>query len=411
MKVLGKYSVGTGDRFGRQGVAQIRAFEKLAAKGVAASIVWNKSNREHVIIGTKPADQRKAADEAIAATGFKGGYCVDADHIGLGNVEAFLPCCDFFTIDVADFIGKAATPERTAAFLKAVGSLAGDRTAPVAVSDADIQASAAKYLYALDEAAKVYHRIQEAKPDGNYHIEVSMDETDRPQSPAEMAVILAGLGWLEVPVQTIAPKFSGRFNKGVDYVGDVPAFLKEFEEDAAVAQWGVRAFSLPASLKLSVHSGSDKFSIYPGIGKIVARLGCGLHLKTAGTTWLEELIGLAEAGGMGLDMAKLVYSRAYGRMDELTGPYASVIDISLARLPRPETVAAWSSQDYVAALRHDQKNPAFNPDLRQLLHVGYKVAAELGEDYLSALDACEASIGRNVTTNLYDRHLSALFLG
>jgi tagaturonate epimerase len=411
MKVLSKYSVGTGDRFGKQGVAQIRAFEKLASKGVKASIVWNKSNREHVIIGTKPSDQRRAADEAIAATGFSGGYCVDADHIGLQNVECFLPYCDFFTIDVADFIGKAAAPERTKAFLQAVGGLAGDKTAPVAVTAADIRASADKYLYALDEAAKVYRRIREAKPDGNYHIEVSMDETDKPQSPAEMAVILAGLGWLEVPVQTIAPKFSGRFNKGVDYVGDVAAFLKEFEEDAAVAQWAVKAFSLPPSLKLSVHSGSDKFSIYPGIHEIVARLGCGLHLKTAGTTWLEELIGLAEAGGMGLDMAKLVYNRAYGRIDELTVPYASVIDISVARLPKPATVSAWASQDYVAALRHDRKNPAFNPDFRQLLHVGYKVAAELGQDYLSALEACEASIGRNVTTNLFDRHLTPLFLG
>jgi hypothetical protein len=411
MKVLSKYSVGTGDRFGKQGVAQIHAFEKLASKGVKASIVWNKSNREHVIIGTKPSDQRRAADEAIAATGFSGGYCVDADHISLQNVEGFLPYCDFFTIDVADFIGKAAASERTKAFLLAVGGLAGDKTAPVAVTAADIRASADKYLYALDEAAKVYRRIREAKPDGNYHIEVSMDETDKPQSPAEMAVILAGLGWLEVPVQTIAPKFSGRFNKGVDYVGDVAAFLKEFEEDAAVAQWAVKAFSLPASLKLSVHSGSDKFSIYPGIHEIVARLGCGLHLKTAGTTWLEELIGLAEAGGMGLDMAKLVYNRAYGRIDELTVPYASVIDISVARLPKPATVSAWASQDYVAALRHDRKNPAFNPDFRQLLHVGYKVAAELGQDYLSALDACEASIGRNVTANLFDRHLTPLFLG
>ena len=339
MKVLSKYSVGTGDRFGKQGVAQIRAFEKLAAKGVEASIVWNKSNREHVIIGTKPADQRRAADAAITATGFKGGYCVDADHIGLGNVDGFLSYCDFFTIDVADFIGKVASPERMEAFASAVGGLLKDGSAPVAISSDDIDASARKYLFALDEAAKVYRYILEAKPDGNFHVEVSMDETDSPQSPAEMAVILSGLAWLEVPVQTIAPKFSGRFNKGVDYVGDVEAFLKEFEEDAAVAQWAVKAFSLPASLKLSVHSGSDKFSIYPGIGKIVAKLGCGLHLKTSGTTWLEELIGLAEAKGIGLDMAKLIYTRAYGRIEELTG--------SAKRIIRPAYKGVFPKQEYI----------------------------------------------------------------
>lgn len=411
MKVLSKYSVGTGDRFGRQGEAQIRAFQLLAAAGVEASIVWNKSNREHVIIGTEPRDQRRAADAAVAATGFAGSYCVDADHIGLQNVDKFIPWCDFFTIDVADFIGKPASPDRTKAFVAAQGYLAGDRTAPVAISRDTIERGAREYLYAIDEAAKVYARILAAAPGGNFHIEVSMDETDKPQSPAEMAVILAGLAEAGVPVQTIAPKFSGRFNKGVDYVGDVEGFLKEFEEDAAVAAWAVRAFSLPKSLKLSIHSGSDKFSIYPGIGRIIKKLDCGLHLKTAGTTWLEELIGLAEAGGEGLAIAKRVYSRAYARYEELAAPYASVIDISMARLPPPSETNAWDSAAYVAALRHDRGNPRFNPDLRQLLHVGYKVAAEMGKEYLDALEACKPSIYRNVSVNLFERHLSPLFLG
>lgn len=411
MKILSKYSVGTGDRFGRQGEAQISAFQLLAAKGVDASIVWNKSNREHVIIGTDPRDQRESADAAIAATGFKGQYCVDADHIGLQNVDKFIPWCDFFTIDVADFIGKPASPERIAAFLGARQSLVGDKTAPVVISPAIMEKSATKYLYAIDEAAKVYARILQAKPDGDFHVEISMDETDEPQSPAELAVILAAIADAGIPVQTIAPKFSGRFNKGVDYVGDVKGFLKEFEEDATVATWAAKAFSLPPSLKLSVHSGSDKFSIYPGIREIVKKLGCGLHLKTAGTTWLEELIGLAEAGGEGLAIAKRVYAQAYARYDELAGPYASVIDISMARLPAPGTVNAWDSAAYVAALRHDQKNPRFNADLRQLLHIGYKVAAEMGKEYLDALDTYEDSISRNVSVNLFERHLSPLFLG
>ena len=273
-----------------------------------------------------------------------------------------------------------------------------------------LERAAAKYLYAIDEATAVHARIAEGRPDGNFHIEVSLDETDQPQSPAEMAVILAGLAWTGVPVQTIAPKFSGRFNKGVDYVGDVRAFLKEFEDDARVAMWASSALGLPPSLKLSVHSGSDKFSIYPGIGKIVKKLGCGLHLKTAGTTWLEELIGLAEAGGHGLEIAKKVYSGAYARYDELAAPYASVIDISMARLPSPEKVMAWDSDAYVAALRHQQSDPRFNPDFRQLLHVGYKVAAELGAEYLDALESCRESISRNVSLNLFERHMKPLFL-
>ncbi|TXT44104.1 MAG: hypothetical protein FD137_1651 [Spirochaetes bacterium] len=410
MKILYKYSVGTGDRFGRQGVAQLRAFQLLAQRGIKATIVWNKSNREHMIIGTKAADQRDAADKSIQAVGYKDQYCVDADHIGMHNVDSFIPYADFFTIDVADFIGKPASAERTKGFVAAYALLAQDKSAPVEITREDIENSAKKYLFAIDEAAKVYRRIHEGKPDGNFHIEVSMDETDLPQSPAELAVILAGLADAKVPVQTIAPKFTGRFNKGVDYVGDVEGFNKEFEADAKVAIWAAKAFGLPESLKLSVHSGSDKFSIYPGIKRICKALGCGFHLKTAGTTWLEELIGLAEAGGGGLALAKRVYEKAYARYDELAGPYAAVIDVSMDRLPTPAEVNSWTAERYVAALRHDKKNPLFNQDLRQLLHIGYKVAAEMGEEYLSALKTYEESISRNVTTNLFERHLKPLFL-
>lgn len=410
MKILSKYSVGTGDRFGRQGEAQIHAFELLAAKGVEASIVWNKSNREHMIIGTEPRDQRAAADAAVAAKGFKGSYCIDADHIGLQNVDKFIPYCDFFTIDVADFIGKSASPERIAAFVASNRKLVGDKTAPVALTAELIESSARKYLYAIDEAAKVYQHILAAKPDDNFHVEVSMDETDLPQSPAEMAVILAGLAEVGVPVQTIAPKFSGRFNKGVDYVGNVDDFLAEFEADAKVAQWAVKAFGLPESLKLSIHSGSDKYGIYPGIGKIVKNLGCGLHLKTAGTSWLEELVGLAEAGGEGLAIAKRVYAQAYARYAELEKPYATVIDISMARLPTPAAVNAWGSEAFVAALRHDGKDPRYNQDFRQLLHIGFKVAAEMGSEYLNALETYKESIAKNVCANLYERHMAPLFL-
>jgi len=411
MKVLNKYSVGTGDRFGKQGEAQLHAFELLAARGVEASIVWNKSNREHLLIGTEPRDQRAASDAAVKARAYKGIYCVDADHINLNNVDKFIPWCDFFTIDVADYIGKPASDERTKAFVAARRGLVDDRSAPVRIDRATILASAAKYLYAIDEAAKVYTRILAAKPDGNFHVEVSMDETDAPQSPAEMAVILAGLAEVGVPVQTIAPKFSGRFNKGVDYVGDVAAFLKEFEADAAVTAWAAKAFGLPESLKLSIHSGSDKFSIYPGIGRIVKKLGCGLHLKTAGTSWLEELVGLAEAGGEGLELAKRIYAQAYSRIPELTQPYASVIDISLVRLPTPAKVKAWDSKAFTGALRHDQKNPAYNADFRQLLHVGFKVAGELGQEYLNALEEYKPNIYRNVSLNLFERHMLPLFIG
>jgi hypothetical protein len=87
-----------------------------------------------------------------------------------------------------------------------------------------------------------------------------------------------------------------------------------------------------------------------------------------------------------------------------------VIDIDRKRLPRPEDVNRWTSEQYASTLRHDQQNPQFNPHVRQLLHVGYKVAAKMGERYTNMLDACEESISRNVTENLYTRHIEPLFL-
>ena len=133
-------------------------------------------------------------------------------------------------------------------------------------------------------------------------------------------------------------------------------------------------------------------------------------MKTAGTTWLEELIGLAEAGAEGLAMAQEIYAEAFAHRQELCAPYAAVIDIDAARLPAPEEVAPWTAEQFAGALRHDQANPLFNPHLRQLLHVGFKIAAKMGDRYTSMLDACEESIARNVTTNLFDRHIEPLFL-
>jgi len=212
-------------------------------------------------------------------------------------------------------------------------------------------------------------------------------------------------------VQTIAPKFTGRFNKGVDYVGDLAQFEREFHDDLAVIAFAIERYGLPANLKLSVHSGSDKFSLYPIIRRTLPKFGAGLHIKTAGTTWLEELIGLAEAGGEALELAKEIYAYAIEHVDELCGPYASVIDIDKAKLPSAQEVAGWTSEQFTGALRHDQKHPLFNPSFRQLLHVSFKLAAKKGQRYLDLLKANEVIVGKNVTENLYERHLRPLFIG
>jgi len=412
---LKKYSMGTGDRFAHQGRAQLQALIMAKKQGIEIEPVWNKSHREHITIGTSPGDVRKAADAAVRAAGWEDTYRVDADHISLNNVELFMDSSDFFTIDVADFIGSSAPEsdmrEFAGIFKKYIGELSipGISTA-FEITDESISVIARRFLLAVKEAGTIYRAIESSKGAGSFITEVSMDESDEPQTPVELFFILAAIAGEGIPAQTIAPKFTGRFNKGVDYIGDVDRFAKEFEEDLAVIAFAIEEFGLPENLKLSIHSGSDKFSIYGCMNKVIKKYNAGIHLKTAGTTWLEELIGLAEAGGEGLKIAREIYRSAFGRFDELCGPYAAVIDINTDNLPSPDEVGSWNGSKYADTLRHDLSCSEYNTNFRQLLHVGYKIAAEMGERYLDALVKYEDIIACNVTENMYERHVKRLFL-
>jgi hypothetical protein len=397
---LGKYSLGVGDRFAHQAEAQLQACLLAEKQGVEIIPVWNKSNREHNIIGSEPASVRAAADSAVRKLGWKKPYHVDADHINSETVDRFIEASDFYTIDVADWIGKPASAAQIEAFANRHPEI--DRNF--------VTATAAKYLAAVTEAGRIYRKIEAAKGWDNFIPEVSMDETDTPQTPAELLVILAAISDEKIPIQTIAPKFTGRFNKGVDYQGNLEKFSEEFSNDISTIASAIEKYDLPRNLKLSVHSGSDKFSIYRPIREALRKTNAGVHLKTAGTTWLEELIGLAEAGGDGLALAKEIYAQAYEQREALCAPYAAVIDIDPQHLPAPDAVAGWNSDQFVSALRHDQTNPAFNSHLRQLLHVGFKVAAKLGRRYLDLLEKFETIVAKNVTENLFERHIRPAFL-
>jgi len=412
---LPKYTMGTGDRFGKQGRAQLAAIMQANEQGAAVTPVWNKSFREHSTIHTEPIDTRREADAAIAALGWDKAYFVDADHVNFGNIEMFIDCSTFFTLDVADYIGKEANADAITEFVtqhkKYIGKLDIEGIADsFDITEELVLSCAKKYLFAVQEAGRIYRHICDKKGADTFVTEVSMDETDEPQTPVEMFFILAAIANEGIPAQTIAPKFTGRFNKGVDYVGNLDQFSKEFREDLAVIRFAVQKFGLPENLKLSVHSGSDKFSIYGPINKAIKEFDAGLHIKTAGTTWLEELIGLAEAGGDGLALAKEVYRQAFDRYDELAKPYATVIDIDENQLPSPDEVDGWDGQKYADSLRHVQSNENYNLHFRQLLHVGYKVAAEMGNRYLDTLEHYEEHVAKNVTENIFERHLKPLFL-
>lgn len=403
-----------GDRFAHQGEAQLRAVIRANQQGFDINPVWNKSNREHTYVHSHPSDVRKEADAAVAALGFSGNYFVDADHINLNTVAPFVETADFFTLDVAAFIGKPSAEEDVAAFVKSCEKYLGDllipgMKKPLHVSNELLTEIAGKFLAAAQQASEIYQYLVEKKGKDTFVTEVSMDEVESPQSPVYMLFILKMLADKGVPAQTIAPKFTGRFNKGVDYVGDLNQFATEFEEDVLVLDFAVKEFGLPEELKLSVHSGSDKFSIYPIIADIIKKHDKGLHLKTAGTTWLEEVIGLAVAGGDGLECAKEIYARSYDHQVELCAPYADVIDIDGSKLPSIEEVRGWSSEKFANTLRHIPGHPDYNLNFRQLIHVAYKVAADMGDDYYNLLKKHATVIGQCVEENIYDRHLKRLF--
>jgi hypothetical protein len=413
---LEKYSIGIGDRFDHEGTAQLRALQLAAAKGARIVPVWNKSYREHMLARTVPEATCRAAAAAVRACRWHDSYYVDADHIGLENVDAFLPFCNFFTIEAADYIGKAASSRMTASFLSAVapykGSLAipGVRT-PMEVTDSVLEGFGRKYLCPIEQAGTVYRYIAEKKGPAEFIIEVSIDEARVAQTPVELFLILFAIAHEGIPIQTIAPKFIGAFLKGIDYVGDPQQFAREFRDDLALVDFAANAFDLPRNLKLSVHTGSDKFTLYPLMHCAIRDMNAGLHLKTAGTTWLEEMAGIAASGGSGLALAKEIYSQSYLRSDELCKPYLAIINIDKSRLPSPAQVASWSSEEFVNTLRHEPSCPTFNLNFRQLLHIGFRIAAEMGTRFTDMLVECRTVIEDNVTRNLYERHIRPLFLG
>lgn len=414
--ILNKYSFGNGDRFAHEGKAQLEASILARKAGVNITPVWNKSFREHKTVHSTPADVRTEANEAVHALSWNGQFLVDADHINLSNVEPFIESSDFFTLDVADYIGKHASDEDINKFVEKYSSYIGEWSVPgikeaFTISKDFLQNIAESFLFAIHEAKQIYNYIGDKKGTDNFVTEISMDEVSNPQTPAELFFILAAISDAGIPAQTIAPKFTGRFNKGVDYVGDINIFSKEFEEDILIIKMAIKEFGLPENLKLSVHSGSDKFSIYGPMNSIIKKYDTGLHIKTAGTTWLEELISLAEVGDDGLAIAKEIYAQAINRFDELTAPYSSVIDISFNDLPQIEEVNNWDSKKYADTLRHDQENPDYDLEFRQLLHCAYKVAADMGDEFTNALVKYAPEIEKNVTYNLFERHIKPIFIG
>ena len=416
MKKLEKYSLGIGDRFGQQGNTQLKAIMEAEKKGILITPVWNKSNREHLFTGTKPEDVRREAETAARNSGFARDFFVDADHINLQTVERFISYSDFFTIDVASFIDKMAPEDRIGHFTGLCSKYFHGISIPglrhkLSCSEKEVRCIAEKYLYACIQAGDIYRYIKRGRDDDDFVIEVSIDEVSQSQSPLEIFLILRMLNDENIPVQTIAPKFCGRFNKGIDYSGNTGEFALEFESDLLVVSHAAAEFGLPENLKISVHSGSDKFSVYPVMNSLLAKHNKGIHLKTAGTTWLEEVIGLAESGNEALELVRTIYIKAFGMIDELCAPYSDLLSIRSGSLPTADEVGRWNGRKFASSIRHEPGNRDYNPDMRQLMHIAYKLAAQDMTHYLELARSNIDTISRGVFDNLYNRHIQKIFPG
>ncbi|MCX7819309.1 MAG: tagaturonate epimerase family protein [Kiritimatiellae bacterium] len=410
-----EYSLGIGDRFGQQGEAQLSAFVAAARDGIQLTPVWNKSHREHQLIGSVPADVRREADAAVRILRWNGPYFVDADHISPATVNAFLSACDWFTVDVAGAIGRRAPEDALNAFentwqpwTRRALPLPG-RPSRWTPAQNELRRAAETYLDAIREAAVTWHIIREHIGPRTVRLEISMDETDRPQSPADWLVILLAIAHSGLPVATLAPRFPGEFHKGVDYAGDPIIFEQTLEQFIELVRIVAAETPLHPALRLSIHSGSDKFSLYPCIRAVLQRSGAGLHVKTAGTTWLEEATGLAEAGGDAWALIRDIYRAAWNRFDCLVAPYAAVVSLRREQLPPPEEIATWSGEQFAATVAHNPASPRYRPALRQFMHIAYPEAARRGAEFLDALRAHRDHIGQRVRANLLDRHIRPLF--
>ena len=369
-------SVGLGDRTGLATPGHVRALRSTGS--TLAPIFAQQSIREMERTGRGPGEVMADATWALLEAGWDQPFGADADHLKTTeHIDRCLPHgYTFFTIDPGDHIGSPVpwerlgdTPRDLVARLGRPLDL-GDRE--LRPTEAELLEAAATYGAAAAHVAELYEHLRECAPAGGFELEVSVDETDSRTTHAQHVFIADALTRLGVEWISLAPRFVGAFEKGVDYIGDVGALADDLAVHAAIAR-------RLGPYKLSVHSGSDKFSAYSAIAEATSGV---LHLKTAGTSYLEAL-------------------RAVALHDEplLRRIYA----FALERFAEDRATYHLSAGEPGAGATPDLDDPA----ARQVLHVtfGSVLASELGHELRSRLEsdlrepyavALEHHLGRHV---------------
>jgi hypothetical protein len=284
-------SFGFGDRLGLATPGHI-----ASVKGTKfAPIFAQQSVRENTRTGRTPQQVMDDAKRAVDAAKWDAPWGADADHLKtVDDIPPFIAAgYTFFTVDPGEHVDNAADTDSVEALKQKVASLNWDELSALYLSGdgeqtwgrfeaESLMRATVKYGRAIQHAVSMFKRLSELKE--TFDFEVSVDETDSPTTPLEHFFIANELTRKGVKFTSLAPRFIGRFEKGVDYIGDLNALDIELSKHAAVtAHFG--------TYKLSLHSGSDKFSVYPLVAK---HWGERIHVKTAGTSYLEALRVLAK---------------------------------------------------------------------------------------------------------------------
>lgn len=346
-------TMGVGDRLGIACPGHIRVFEKYDASPVFAQ----QSIRELTLTHRTFADVIDAATFAVFREDYQGGFGADGDHLKQPEdvLNAMAVGCTMITLDCSDHIhgdgGRADIDAETRARYLGWTFDVGEG---VTLSFDEDELARIVYIYgdAIDFAMSIWERFFADNPSGA-DFEVSIDETATPTTPLEHFFVANELIRRGAKPATIAPRFCGEFQKGIDYIGDLDQFDREMAVHAALA----RHFGY----KLSIHSGSDKFSVFPSIGKHTRG---HFHVKTAGTNWLEAMRVVAEKDPQ---LYRDVHAFALESFPEATTYYH--VTTNLGNIPALDTLS-------------DAELPALfeNNDARQLIHITYGLI--LGRDDL-----------------------------
>ncbi len=343
-------SVGMGDRVGLATPGHVRAVRLAGGKTVVpgsskgiAPIFAQQSIREMTRTGRTPQQVMDDATWGIFQEGWQGGFGADADHLKTpADIDACLAAgYTFFTIDPGAHVDNRAEAASLNELCEMVESLPGNlhpRLSGLLGQSFDIEGlrldisepillkAVVKYGRAIAHVASMYHHLVKAAVGRSFELEVSVDETNQPTSHADHLYIAKELQRLGVKWVSLAPRYVGRFEKGVDYIGDLAAFETCLAGHAAIA----RQFG---PYKLSLHSGSDKFSIYPAAMNQTRGL---VHLKTAGTSYLEALRTIA---ALDVDLFRDIYD--FARRHYETDKASYHVSAELSRAPLPKDVTDW----------------------------------------------------------------------